>query len=86
MDRYLLNDILEERSYLEWRELMSKVNKEYHDKLYYAWKCLRCRRSDIYLWNWRGRGIYYGRKIYYHYYEHNRYECRVLGVDLPKNY
>ncbi len=58
MDRYLLNDILEERSYSEWRELISQLNQEYHNKVYYGERehaaddCLRCPRSDAYLWNW----------------------------------
>ena len=29
MDRYLLNDILEERDYMEWRRLIGELNNEY---------------------------------------------------------
>ncbi len=55
MDRYLLNDILEGRDYSIWRDKINEVNKEYHDKVYYddGYKCLRCRRSAMLLWNWR---------------------------------
>ena len=92
MDRYLLNDILEERSYIEWRELIKEVNKEYHDKVYYGehlrhWgECLRCRRSSINLLNWRSNNNNYRKQIYHLHCANNGYELVCLGIDLPKNY
>ncbi len=90
MDRYLLNDILEYRDYMRWRKLIDEVNKEYHDKVYYSdiWKCLRCQRNGLGLWHWRGTGNYYGSKFGISHYSraNNRYKCRRLNIDLPKNY
>ena len=92
MDRYLLNDILKERSYLEWKTLINQLNQEYHDKLYYGereyglgvinYECLRCRKCRNMLWNWRE----VGSGICHVHYKHNRFEWRYLGIDLPKNY
>ena len=61
MDRYLLSEILDYRDYLEWRKLISQVNKEYHHEFYYGCvryssiECLRCRNCDLELWNHRCR-------------------------------
>ncbi len=89
MDQYLLNDILEQRDHLAWRDKINKINKEYHDKIYYEgrWKCLRSRRSGMFLWNWRNnRRNIYGSKIYHLHCANNGYEWVCLYVDLPKNY
>ena len=59
MDRYLYRDILNNRDYLEWRELIDQLNKEYHKRYIYKDdghnkddglnkdNGLFCRRCDI---------------------------------------
>ena len=53
MDRYLFNDILEYRSYLEWIDKISKVNKEYHDRYDFQPDGIECKKCREVLWNWR---------------------------------
>ncbi len=99
MDRYLLNDILEERDYSTWKVLIDEVNKEYHDKLYYGTggsncECLRCRKCRAMLWNWRYYDIIGIEDdddqvwIYNVYINKSRccYYYKGLDIELPKNY
>ena len=65
MDRYLLNDILEERDYIEWRDKIDELNKEYHRRVYYGTnmrksicilekrECIRCQWCRYPLWDFR---------------------------------
>ncbi len=91
MDRYLLNDILKERSYIEWRDKIDEVNKEYHDKIYYDepgeiyGECLRCRISNMFLWNWRSNDNI-NQRLYHNYCANYGYKWRYSNVNLPKNY
>ncbi len=57
MNKYLLDDILNDRDYMEWREKINQVNGEYHNKLYYCEEIddegVSCTCCATYLWNWR---------------------------------
>ena len=55
-----MDDILEDRDYMEWRELISQLNNEYDDRYEYSRSyderdCISCRKCGISLWNYRMR-------------------------------
>ena len=95
MNKYLFNDILEERSYLEWRDGIDELNKEYDDRFYYGQgefchsNAIRCQQCDSSLWNWRPYGCENTSINYvFHKKFHGKicYNWRALNIHLPKNY
>ncbi len=97
MDRYSFREIIELRDYMDWRGLIGKLNRQYHEKLSYNFnmgfmtECVNCRVCNLPLWNWRSSnpfGNIYENEIYqikgkWGCFYYKSYE-RV--IELSKNY
>ncbi len=63
MNKYLIDEILETKDYLEWKAFINKVNEEYHKKFYCCSGVIYCQFCKTHIWNWRTWGrndtIYY---------------------------
>ncbi len=67
MNKYVIEDILEMRDYIDWRELIKLINKEYHSGYYLdETQVLRCAQCGATSWNWRSIPLLYSNNLIHH--------------------
>ncbi len=100
MDAFIFNQIINDRDYLDWKAMVGKLNKEYHDKLYYGGdrllydgcEYLKCKKCNIILWNWRTeeyiKNVCKIEFVYSigHIFLDDCFAYKMLSITLPKNY